>query len=182
MNDTHWSATVRKLYRQRWRIWIVVSLAHTVSLFHRAAMAPITDRVMADFDITALAFGSLGAAYFYTYAAMQLPSGTLADTLGPRKTVTAGLFLAAAGSIYREARVELWSLRCMAQRCQIGHGMVLHTGVRYHDRSNWCHSKLWAASCHHSFSPLGNMDKLANVTGDNRAADPCPGNCELVYR
>ena len=99
MNNAPWSATVRKLYRQRWRIWIVASLAHTVSLFHRAAMAPIADRVMADFDITALAFGSLGAVYFYTYAAMQLPSGTLADTLGPRKTVTAGLFLSAAGSI-----------------------------------------------------------------------------------
>jgi sugar phosphate permease len=98
MKESGLSAVARKLYRQRWRIWIVASLAHTISLFHRAAMAPIADRVMADFDITAVAFGSLGAVYFYIYAAMQLPSGTLADTLGPRKTIAAGLFVSAVGS------------------------------------------------------------------------------------
>ena len=88
----------KKLSSQRWLIWTVASLAHTIGMFHRAAMAPIADRVMADFDITAVAFGSLGAAYFYVYALMQLPSGTLADTLGPRKTITAGLLLSAIGS------------------------------------------------------------------------------------
>jgi len=62
-------------------------------------MAPVADRVMADFNISAMVFGSLGAAYFYIYAAMQLPSGTLADTLGPRKTLTAGLLLSILGSL-----------------------------------------------------------------------------------
>ena len=74
-------------------------LAHTIGMFHRAAMAPVADRVMADFNISAMVFGSLGAAYFYIYAAMQLPSGTLADTLGPRKTLTAGLLLSILGSL-----------------------------------------------------------------------------------
>ncbi len=92
-------ATFKKLYRQRWPIFILGTLAHTVGLFHRAALAPMADRIMADFGITAVAFGSLGAAYFYIYAAMQLPSGTLTDTLGPRKTVTAGLLTASLGSI-----------------------------------------------------------------------------------
>lgn len=62
-------------------------------------MAPMADRIMADFNIGATAFGSLGAVYFYIYAAMQLPAGTLADTLGPRKTITIGLLLSATGSI-----------------------------------------------------------------------------------
>jgi len=87
------------LYRQRWRIWIVACAAHTIGMFHRAAMAPMADRLMSDFDITAFAFGGLGAVYFYIYAAMQLPSGTLADTLGPRKTVTIGLLLSGVGSV-----------------------------------------------------------------------------------
>ena len=62
-------------------------------------MAPMADRLMADFNVSAFAFGGLGAVYFYIYAAMQLPSGTLADTLGPRKTITTGLLLAGVGSL-----------------------------------------------------------------------------------
>ena len=89
---------IKKLNSQRWRIWTVASLAHTIGLFHRAAMAPIADRVMADFSITAVAFGSLSAVYFYVYALMQIPSGALADTMGPRKTITARLLLSAVGS------------------------------------------------------------------------------------
>jgi len=99
MREGDWPDAIRKLYRQRWRIWIVACLAHAVGLFHRAAMAPMADRLMADFDLSAMAFGSLGAVYFYVYAAMQLPSGTFADTVGPRKTITAGLLLSATGSL-----------------------------------------------------------------------------------
>jgi sugar phosphate permease len=99
MSQGNWSKATQKLYRQRWRIWVVACLAHTIGMFHRAAMAPMADRIMADFDVTATVFGSLGAVYFYIYAAMQLPAGTLADTLGPRKTITMGLLLSAAGSL-----------------------------------------------------------------------------------
>ncbi len=88
-----------KAYRRRWLIWIVACLAHTIGMFHRASLTPMADRIMADFNISAFAFGGLGAAYFYIYAAMQLPSGTLADTLGPRKTITTGLLLSGVGSL-----------------------------------------------------------------------------------
>jgi sugar phosphate permease len=99
ISRTNWPEPVQKLYHQRWRIWIVACLAHTIGMYHRAALAPMADRIMADFDISAVAFGSLGAVYFYIYAVMQLPSGNLADTLGPRKTITAGLLLSGIGSL-----------------------------------------------------------------------------------
>jgi len=99
VNRAVWPGPIQELYRRRWCIWIVAILAHTIGMFHRAAMAPVADRLMADFNISAAVFGSLGAAYFYIYAAMQLPSGTLADTLGPRKTLTAGLLLSILGSL-----------------------------------------------------------------------------------
>jgi sugar phosphate permease len=54
---------------------------------------------MADFNITATTVGSVLAMYFYIYAAMQLPSGALADYLGPRKTLTFGCLLTGIGSI-----------------------------------------------------------------------------------
>jgi sugar phosphate permease len=52
-----------------------------------------------EFAIGAAALGMLGATYFYVYALMQVPSGVLADTLGPRVTLTAGMLIAGAGSI-----------------------------------------------------------------------------------
>ncbi|MEE8472975.1 MAG: MFS transporter [Dehalococcoidia bacterium] len=103
MSRAEGPGAIQKLYSQRWRIWIVAVLAHTIGMFHRAAMAPMADRLMADFSISALAFGSLGAVYFYIYAAMQLPSGVLADTLGPRKTIAAGLLLSTLGSLIMSA-------------------------------------------------------------------------------
>ena len=97
--STRWNKQVAKIYRQRWLIWFVAVLSHSIGLFHRAAMGPMADRIMADFNITAVAFGSLGAVYFYIYAAMQIPSGTMADTIGPRKTITMGLLFTTAGTI-----------------------------------------------------------------------------------
>ena len=94
---------LQRRYRRRWLIWLVAVLAHTIGTFNRAAMAPMADRLMADFEISAVAFGGLGAVFFYTYALMQLPSGTLADTLGPRKTITSGLLLAALGALVMSA-------------------------------------------------------------------------------
>jgi len=88
-----------RAYRQRWRIWFVAVLGHSVGLFHRAALGPMADQLMADFGLTAAAFGSLGAIYYYVYAALQLPSGTVADTLGPRKAITFSLLITTVGSI-----------------------------------------------------------------------------------
>lgn len=88
-----------RLYRRRYLIWGTLFFGHSMLLFHRMAMATVADRLMADFSISATAFGALTSVYFYIYAAMQLPSGTLADTLGPRKTITAGLLVSALGTM-----------------------------------------------------------------------------------
>ena len=52
-----------------------------------------------EFAIGAAALGTLGATYFYVYALMQVPSGVLADTLGPRVTLVLGMIIAGIGSI-----------------------------------------------------------------------------------
>lgn len=41
----------------------------------------------------------LSSAYFYAYTIMQLPSGLLTDSLGPRKTVSLFTLIAAGGAI-----------------------------------------------------------------------------------
>lgn len=83
----------------RWIIWAILLTGMSVSTFHRVALAVVADQVMADFNLSAVAFGNLAALYFYVYAIMQIPSGILTDFLGPRKIVTWGLAIASVGSI-----------------------------------------------------------------------------------
>lgn len=73
--------------------------AFWLSFFHRLAPAAIAGDLTATFDVSGAALGALAATYFYVYAAMQVPSGVLADTLGPRKVLAAGGLVAGIGSI-----------------------------------------------------------------------------------
>lgn len=49
--------------------------------------------------MSATQIANLGAMYFYAYTLMQIPSGILADYLGPKKTVIIGCVIAAIGSM-----------------------------------------------------------------------------------
>ncbi|MCK9355659.1 MAG: MFS transporter [Dehalococcoidia bacterium] len=85
--------------RLAWIVWGVALLAQLLNSFHRVSAAVAVDRLMLEFDLSAAAAGSLLAVYFYTYAAMQIPSGILADYFGPRRVLTTGCLVAGAGSI-----------------------------------------------------------------------------------
>jgi sugar phosphate permease len=84
--------------RLAWLVWGVALLAQLLNSFHRVSAAVVVDRLMLEFDLSAAAVGSILAAYFYTYAAMQIPSGILADYFGPRRVLTYGCFAAGLGS------------------------------------------------------------------------------------
>jgi len=85
--------------RLRWGIFTLLVTAYVLAFFHRIAPGVMTGELMLAFDTSAAALGSLAAMYFYVYAAMQLPSGVLADRLGARITVGAGSLVTAAGSL-----------------------------------------------------------------------------------
>ncbi|MEW5788579.1 MAG: MFS transporter [Pseudomonadota bacterium] len=89
----------RQLQRLRWTAFIVVGLAFVLSFFHRFAPAAIASDLKAAFAIQSTALGSLAATYFYVYTVMQIPTGVLADTLGPRRIVAAGGVVAGLGSM-----------------------------------------------------------------------------------
>lgn len=83
----------------RWSAFGLGCAAFFLSFFHRVSTGAIAADLQAEFAIGAAALGTLGATYFYVYALMQVPSGVLADTLGPRVTLTAGMLIAGIGSI-----------------------------------------------------------------------------------
>ena len=67
--------------------------------FHRLCPAVIALDIQASFGLSGTLLGVLGSAYFYAYAIMQLPTGLMADSWGPRKTVSAFFILAGIGSV-----------------------------------------------------------------------------------
>jgi MFS family permease len=77
----------------------VVAGAYVLSFFHRFAPAGIAQDLAVSFQTTAASLGVLAATYFYVYTIMQVPTGILVDTLGPRRILLIGAIIACVGSI-----------------------------------------------------------------------------------
>jgi len=82
-----------------WFIWGLGAVFYLAGFFQRVAPAVMTRELMQDFHISATGLGHLSGLYFYSYVAMQIPTGILADTLGPRKLLTAGCLVAGMGTL-----------------------------------------------------------------------------------
>lgn len=89
----------RSLRSYRWYIFTILAVGYFLVYFHRLAPAVVAVDMMRDLSASGALMGLLGAAYFYPYALMQLPSGLLADSWGARHTITVFMLIAAAGSL-----------------------------------------------------------------------------------
>lgn len=90
---------VKKLERYRWVVWTILALTYVFVTFHRMATGVVKAELQESFGIGAAQFATIGSMYFYAYFIMQIPSGILADKIGPRKTATWFSILAAIGSV-----------------------------------------------------------------------------------
>lgn len=91
-----------------WSMWGLVALLYCVGYFQRMAPAVIADDLMRDFNLGGALLGNLSAMYFYSYAAMQIPTGLLVDQIGPRKLASAACATAAAGILIFSFGSSLW--------------------------------------------------------------------------
>ncbi len=92
------SLTAEQLKR-RWIILGIVALAYILSFFQRFAPAGIAQDLAASFQTSAASLGVLAATYFYVYTIMQVPTGILVDTLGPRRIMVLGCVVGGLGSL-----------------------------------------------------------------------------------
>ena len=93
-----------------WSVWGLGALLYLIGFYQRVAPAVITDRLMADFALGAAALGNLSAFYFYSYVAMQIPTGIIADRWGPRRLLAAGAGVAALGTfLFAFAPTIFWA-------------------------------------------------------------------------
>ena len=99
----------------------IVVAAFVLSFFQRFAPAGIAQDLVAAFNTTASSLGVLAATYFYVYTVMQVPTGVLVDTFGPRRILLVGGIVGGAGSLmFGLAPTLEWAL---AGRTLIGLGV-----------------------------------------------------------
>ena len=92
---------------RRWVAWAAATFLFLLVTFHRFALAVIAADLMAAFAMAAVGLGGLASVYFYLYGLLQLPSGILADTWGPRRTLAASALLMTAGAFLFAAAPSL---------------------------------------------------------------------------
>ncbi len=128
-----------RMMRVRWWIWSILAICYLVVYFQRIAPGVVADRLMADFAVGGAAVGLLTSIYFYLYAAMQIPSGVLADTLGVRYTVSIGILLAGVGSLLfgMAPTLEL----AYAGRFLVGFGVAVVFVVTLKFQGDWFRAK-----------------------------------------
>lgn len=110
----------KKMLRYRWVMFALLIVAYFFVYFHRNSTSVIGD------DIVNTLGGSvalLGSVYFYSYLAMQLPSGILSDNFGPRRSTFIFLLVATAGVFLTCMGSSTWTM--YAGKALIGIGLAV---------------------------------------------------------
>jgi sugar phosphate permease len=87
--------------RHAWR-WVVLAACvplYVCSQFYRVANAVVAPHLERELGLSSEALGALGAAFFYAFAATQVPLAVLLDRLGARACMTALSLVGAAGAL-----------------------------------------------------------------------------------
>jgi sugar phosphate permease len=99
---------------------LVPATLYFVSYIHRVAPAVVAVDLMRAFSISAASLGTLAAIYPYVFAGTALVAGSLADTLGPRWTLTLGGVTMGLGALLFGAAPSFGA--AMAGRLLVGLG------------------------------------------------------------
>ncbi|MFH1060714.1 MAG: MFS transporter [Pseudomonadota bacterium] len=94
-----------------WAIFAVASLGFVLSQFYRVSNTVISEDLIRDLGLTVEDLGTLSAAFFYAFAASQIPLGLALDRVGPRRAIIplslAGLVGAGAFALAHDNGVAL---------------------------------------------------------------------------
>ncbi|MGD8366072.1 MAG: MFS transporter [Desulfobacterales bacterium] len=107
---------------RRWIIFFLAAFLFVLSQFYRASVAVISPALMAELGFDARGLSLVSAAFFYAFAAMQIPIGLYLDSIGPRITMTVLTLVAVAGALLFALGHSLTAL--VAGRALLGIGMA----------------------------------------------------------
>lgn len=98
---------IKKLHEYRWYIFLILVCCYFFVYFHRMTVGILGKDIVDEVGGTV---GILSSVYFWTYTAMQIPSGLLADRLGPRKSSFIFMSIAAVGSLLTAFGTTFWEI------------------------------------------------------------------------
>lgn len=84
--------------RGAWLVWGVGAACYFVALFHRASLGVAAPDALVRFSAGPGVLALFSALQLGVYLVLQVPSGLLADRLGPRRVITGGVLALAIGS------------------------------------------------------------------------------------
>ena len=85
--------------RRAWVVWGIAVGAYFVAVFHRTSLAVASLDAERRFHVGPSLLATFVAAQLALYAAMQIPTGAMADRFGPRRMLTVALVFLATGEI-----------------------------------------------------------------------------------
>jgi len=85
--------------RRRWLAWGALATVFLLVNLHRLSTAVLSERLTAGFGLSAAQLGTLHASFFFVYAVIQVPTGVLADRVGPRYVGSIGAVVLSLGAI-----------------------------------------------------------------------------------
>lgn len=81
-----------------WTLWSIAALFYAYEFIHRVVPSILTNELRLGLNINDHQLGTIGAMYFYAYAAFQLPAGVLIDRYGAKKLLVMASAILTLGS------------------------------------------------------------------------------------
>lgn len=110
----------KALHRYSWAIFAVLTVGYFFVYFHRISVSVVGQDIVAEVGGS---IGFLSSVYYWTYTAMQIPAGLMADRFGPRTASTLFLLIASAGSLLTCIGTEFWMM--VLGKAMIAAGMAV---------------------------------------------------------
>ena len=148
--------------RARWAIFALAAAAFWLSFFHRVAPAAIAVELQQAFSIGGAMLGALAATYYVIYTVMQVPTGILNDTVGPRRVLAAGCLVAGAGSLLFGAAETVTA--AVIGRTLAGLGVSVAFVSMLKLTADWFHER--------RFATMTGVGAMIGMTGALAAATP----------
>lgn len=91
-----------------WLVWIIAATFYFYEFVLQISAGVLVRPLSTEFHLDATSIGLIGAAYFYSYALMQLPAGILLDRFGTKKVLSIAVLFCVAGSFIMYGAQEFY--------------------------------------------------------------------------
>ena len=124
---------MKKRAGYRWGIMALLCLGYMIAYFDRVnlSVAIASDDFKQYFQLTDVDRGNLNSAFFWTYAALQIPAGWLVDRYGVKWPFAFGFLGWSVLSATTAWATSLWQLFAIRFALGVGESMITPAGMRW---------------------------------------------------